>query len=82
VDNGFNFVAPEAALSASGPESADAIITEAEWRRRERSNLVAALRHAGGRVYGADGAASLLGVKPSTLSSRLKSLGIQPAGIQ
>jgi transcriptional regulator with GAF, ATPase, and Fis domain len=60
----------------SAPDHGDDIITEHEWRRREHSNLVAALRRAGGRVYGADGAASLLGIKPSTLSSRLKAFGI------
>jgi transcriptional regulator with GAF, ATPase, and Fis domain len=45
-------------------------------RRFERENLLAALGAAGGRVYGPGGAADLLGVKPSTLASRLKKLGI------
>jgi len=81
LDGGFNPVLAAATLSETDPDSADSIITEAEWRRRERANLAAALRHAGGRIYGAGGAASLLGVKPSTLSSRLKSLGIQADGI-
>jgi DNA-binding NtrC family response regulator len=81
LDTAFNPVSADMTVSTSDSDSTDAIITEAEWRRRERSNLVAAMRRAGGRIYGAGGAASLLGVKPSTLSSRLKSLGIQADGI-
>jgi transcriptional regulator with GAF, ATPase, and Fis domain len=65
-----------AAPDDEGPAT-PSIITDTEWRRRERANLVAALKHANGRIYGSSGAASLLGLKPSTLSSRLKSLGIQ-----
>ncbi len=52
------------------------VISEAEMRRREKENLVAALKAAGGRVYGEGGAAGLLGIKPTTLASRLKKLGI------
>ena len=54
------------------------IVGDEEWRRRERANLVAAVARAGGRIYGVGGAAELLGVKPSTLQSRLRSLGISP----
>jgi transcriptional regulator with GAF, ATPase, and Fis domain len=60
-----------------GSPDADVIVTDHEWRHRERTNVLAALKRAKGRIYGAGGAAALLGVKPSTLSSRLKSLGIQ-----
>jgi transcriptional regulator with GAF, ATPase, and Fis domain len=38
--------------------------------------VVAALRETGGKVFGAGGAAELLGMKPTTLSSRLRTLGI------
>jgi transcriptional regulator with GAF, ATPase, and Fis domain len=30
----------------------------------------------GGRIYGAQGAAALLGLKPSTLQSRMQRLGL------
>jgi transcriptional regulator with GAF, ATPase, and Fis domain len=53
-----------------------------EWRERERANLVAAWRRAGGRIYGDGGAAALLGIKPSTLQSRLRALGIQARDAQ
>jgi len=52
------------------------ILTDASLRRLERDNTLAALARAGGRVGGAGGAAELLGVRPSTLKSRMKALGI------
>jgi transcriptional regulator with GAF, ATPase, and Fis domain len=42
----------------------------------ERENLLKALKQAHGRVSGPGGAASLLGVNPNTLASRLRALGI------
>jgi transcriptional regulator with GAF, ATPase, and Fis domain len=51
--------------------------TEAEWRRLERENLLAALEAAGGKVAGSNGAATLLGVNANTLASRLRALGIR-----
>jgi transcriptional regulator with GAF, ATPase, and Fis domain len=53
------------------------IIPIADWRRRERSNLEAALATTNGRIYGRNGAAELLGVPPTTLVSRAKALGIE-----
>jgi transcriptional regulator with GAF, ATPase, and Fis domain len=53
------------------------IITQVEWRRRERNNIRLALDRAAGRIYGADGAAKLLGIKPTTLISRLEMLGLR-----
>jgi len=66
----------EGPLAPPPPE--DAIVPDLEMRRRERENLVRALARAGGKIYGADGAAALLGVKPTTLASRLKRLRIRP----
>jgi transcriptional regulator with GAF, ATPase, and Fis domain len=60
-------------------EVALAVIPEPEWRRRERQNLRAALELAGGRIYGSNGAAELLKIKPTTLISRLKALGLRDA---
>ncbi|MGH9370476.1 MAG: sigma 54-interacting transcriptional regulator [Vicinamibacterales bacterium] len=53
------------------------IIPELEWRRRERDNLRAALTASAGRIYGPGGAAELLGIKPTTLLSRLQALGMR-----
>lgn len=64
------------ALSPSKSEAA-AFFTQAEWEARERANLLAALEAAKWKIYGASGAAQLLGMKPTTLASRLQSLGIK-----
>jgi transcriptional regulator with GAF, ATPase, and Fis domain len=54
------------------------VITDAEMKRRERDNIVAALTHSHGRIYGRGGAAELLGMRPTTLSARLKKLRLKP----
>jgi DNA-binding NtrC family response regulator len=53
------------------------IVPEGERRRQERENILRALERTGGLIYGPNGAAKLLGVKPSTLQSRLRALGLQ-----
>lgn len=58
------------------------LMTEHELRELETHNLRRALKISGGRVFGDDGAAALLGVKPTTLSSRLKKLKIEPRQFQ
>jgi transcriptional regulator with GAF, ATPase, and Fis domain len=60
--------------------STDAVITEQEWRDRQRANILAALRQANSRISGKGGAADLLGINPATLTSRIKSLGIDKSG--
>jgi len=45
----------------------------------ERRYIERVLRATGGRIYGEGGAASILGVPPTTLQSRMKRLGIQRA---
>ncbi|MEP0345306.1 helix-turn-helix domain-containing protein, partial [Rhodopirellula bahusiensis] len=54
----------------------DEIMTAAELRLFEANNIRKALQACGGKVYGDTGAAALLGMKPTTLASRIKSLGI------
>lgn len=49
---------------------------ETERLARDRANIVAALQLSGGRVSGAEGAAGLLDIKPTTLASRMRALGI------
>jgi transcriptional regulator with GAF, ATPase, and Fis domain len=58
------------------PAPGTPVVSEADLRRFERANIVAALEATGGRVYGRGGAAELLGLKPTTLASRLKKLGL------
>jgi transcriptional regulator with GAF, ATPase, and Fis domain len=61
-----------AALAAE----ANSVRTDAQIRQFEADNIRAALKAAGGKVSGPGGAAQLLGLKPTTLASRIKSLGI------
>lgn len=52
------------------------IISENERAQRDRENIINALRACNGRVFGDKGAAKLLDVKPTTLTSRIKRLQI------
>jgi transcriptional regulator with GAF, ATPase, and Fis domain len=61
---------------ARSPDEAQ-VVPDLEMRRLERDNLRRALARTGGKIYGPDGAAALLGVKPTTLASRLKRLHIE-----
>ncbi|MDB5384378.1 MAG: Sigma 54 interacting domain protein [Planctomycetaceae bacterium] len=65
-------------LSASFPVAAksERILTEVEMRAFEADNIRLALEATGGKIYGRDGAAAQLGVKPTTLASRIHVLGI------
>jgi transcriptional regulator with GAF, ATPase, and Fis domain len=45
-------------------------------RRLEADNIGRALKQTKGKVSGAGGAAQLLGLKPTTLASRIKALGL------
>ena len=56
----------------------DRVRTNAEIRQLEADNIRAALKAAGGKVSGPGGAAQLLGMRPTTLASRIKALGIGP----
>ena len=65
--------APLARPSAStGSGAQPKFLTEAELQRRERDNLVQVLEAANWKISGPDGAAELLGVKPTTLLSRIE----------
>ena len=67
----------QADSGASPPKQDDtSIVSYSELRRRERENLLAALEAASWKVSGAGGAAELLGIRPSTLASKMKALGI------
>ena len=56
------------------------ILTEAEIRRRERENIFAVLQKTGWKIKGVDGAAQLLGVRPTTLISRIRRMGLTRPG--
>ena len=53
-----------------------AVLTADAMREQERTNILAALQAARGKVFGPDGAAALMDIRPTTLASRMKALGI------
>lgn len=73
---------PESAGSQAGIEnravaSDDQLLTEIQMRSLQKQNLITALKQTNWRVSGTDGAAELLGIKPTTLADRIKSFGIR-----
>ncbi len=61
---------------APSPQISDGLMTEQQKRERDRRMIMQALEASGGKIFGAGGAAELLGVKPTTLASRIKRWGI------
>ena len=53
------------------------ILTEKQLRELQKRNMIAALKAANWKVSGTDGAAELLGVRPTTLYDRMKSFAIR-----
>jgi transcriptional regulator with GAF, ATPase, and Fis domain len=52
------------------------VLTEKDMRLREKANIETALIQTDWKIYGTGGAAELLGLKPTTLLSRIKKMGI------
>ncbi len=68
--------APAADIATDDRAETGRILTIRELRDLEKSNLQRALESSGWRVSGPRGAAHLLGMNPSTLSSRMRALGL------
>ncbi|MBF8668242.1 sigma 54-interacting transcriptional regulator [Pseudomonas putida] len=82
-DNNLSIDLPDDSGSGASQSELEAqanatILTDEQLRALERENTLAALRACQGKLFGKDGAAQLLGLKPTTLASRLKRLGIDP----
>jgi len=71
ISLGINAIA-----SVNGQAVKHKILTDAEIRLLEKDNLIEALKVCNGKIYGPAGASELLGVKPTTLISRMHKLGI------
>jgi transcriptional regulator with GAF, ATPase, and Fis domain len=58
------------------------LLTRDELRQQEQEAIAAALKqtHGDGEVFGPDSAAALLGMKPTTLASRISALGLKRKG--
>ncbi len=75
----FDLPASRANENPGGPAKSTArasLLTRDELRRQEREAIINALKQTNGKVSGPGGAAELLGMKPSTLASRISSLDI------
>ena len=64
-------------LECYASEGLSTLLTRDELRMRERESIIAALDKTGGKVAGSDGAAALLGMKRTTLYSRILALGLR-----
>ncbi|MEM8981622.1 MAG: sigma 54-interacting transcriptional regulator [Pseudomonadota bacterium] len=70
------------AATTTADESAASYRTEDQMKTLVRTNLIAALTAADWRVSGKGGAAALLGIRPTTLSDRMRSMNIRRPGRQ
>jgi transcriptional regulator with GAF, ATPase, and Fis domain len=52
------------------------LLTREELKRQERGAITVALEQSNGKIFGPGGAAELLGMKPTTLVSRISALGM------
>ena len=64
------------------PASPRVMLTRDQLKRQERESIIAALKESSGKLFGPDGAAELLGMKPTTLASRIKALGLNRKGVE
>lgn len=74
----FDFLGSQTSLElhSAAPAPTSAVLTREELRQAERDSITRALEQSRGKIFGPDGAAELLGMKPTTLASRIKALGI------
>ncbi len=63
--------------SVAGTERHGPVSTRKQLLELERRRIVEALQKSAGKIYGANGAAELLGMRPTTLTSRIAALRIK-----
>ena len=76
ITSGSGVLRFELSLDAFGDIMPD-VLPDAEMKHRERDNILTALQRTGWKIYGPNGAAELLDIKPTTLASRIKRLGLK-----
>jgi PAS domain S-box-containing protein len=77
LDRGLPEITGTSAPLHTDDASVTRVRTAKELEDLERENIIAALKVSDWKVAGANGAAKLLGIKPTTLSSRMKALGVE-----
>jgi len=70
---------PVTKIERNPDQAAPEFLTEADIQRLERDNLILVLEKSNWKIKGVDGAAERLGVKPTTLLSRMKTMGLYRA---
>ena len=71
---------PGQSLSDAASSPTTPILTEADIAALQKQNMLAALIRSDWKIYGKDGAAQLLGIKPTTLIERMRRLKIKRPG--
>ncbi len=71
-------VSPAAREFRESPvRSPQSILTDSEIKTLQKRNLLTALVQSGWKIYGSNGAARVLGIKPTTLIERMRRMGIR-----
>ncbi len=71
---------PSAPAAAPKTDAESAVLTDAQMKAKERENILNALNLSQWKITGKGGAAERLGIKPTTLNSRIKKMGIRRSG--
>ena len=58
-------------------QTSDKVLTFEDIKQFERENILKALKSTNWKIFGRDGAAELLGIPPTTLTTRIKRLGLK-----
>jgi transcriptional regulator with GAF, ATPase, and Fis domain len=64
-------------LATAGSKTTPSVSTRAQLLELERTSIVKALERSGGKIYGPGGAAEILGMRPTTLTSKIAALQIK-----
>ena len=62
---------------AANPQNRETVLSADAMQQFERQNTINALKQCRWKIYGSDGAAHLLGIKPTTLIERMKRMRIR-----
>ncbi len=69
-------IAPPRIVAHTDTIANDGVLTEAQMIELDKKNLQTALDRTGWKIYGSGGTAELLGLRPTTLASRIKKYGL------
>jgi len=76
LSQGGKLIVDLSGFGTAEPRNGARILSEEQVEAFLRENIVMALQETGGKVSGAGGAAELLGIRPTTLYSRMKKFGL------